>query len=924
MQQDIGLIVALVLIAISAGAMLRHRLRRCVRDWQTQAERQQAHIQAALETIRKNLEIVVQTADHYPLSLPDPYQAKAQGLHQRLPRAQAAYKTINIKVEDLRTKSYHPPPPFVSWSLLGPWRQCRYWKRRCEAIQALDKARQDVQRRVNHLLELHRTLQEMPLKVAHQVKELQRAIGESIETGRELKTQGVYGEPLETALGQVQILKRELLTLPNYFLQGTETVVMKKASQEEVIASWQRVETLTHPIETQAGKFQRWRSKYHYIRQSLEGLQEQVQSAKGSLVDVSRHIDVEPLVEELTQIQRDAQAAQATFPVVNIEEFAPFLQEVRDLIERTKEIWQESEDLSHTLARLQRTLHQNTTMLEELRAEMDAMASTKVCPIIWEAYRGSWGYQDELSHLCKLDANTCEITDIWTPAELTGHMSIADKLNQKVLTLFHEVMRVRTQRLELIQYLRRPEFAPNPQWLKQAEDLSRQTGQYAPANWPKRLEVTKILEKARSLAQQRGQFVPAHLNDAVVAQELRARVEATRQLLHSLEIFENRLQHIASTLAFIQQTERNARQTLDAIRQSLVPLRQRLKDLKPLPTDSLYSHSPVSKTKRILKKLQRDSRRLTSKLKRQNRGQIRDKARAVNEWAAAYHKVLQDLPGAIQTEIAYMEAKLGDEIQELKQWAPLDNEPVLNTAQQRLARGRPSSPPPSGQSSQNQLEALFSQVTDLLQEREDLVNVLGNLHSQIRQPLEGPFETLGKLGPEAQKTVNALRALKNRAEATWPPLACDIQTFEDSLKAAAKNEEQVHRSGQTVRSVRQQLDTTLQQYRAVISGAQAQRDRVRQAQDDLRNELNRLARWQGQLNAYQQSHSDAPDIREAVRTRLNEIERAMRKAKRHYNKPLPPSEASRILQDLWTLAHQDLALPGSRHVIKVREIEKGG
>ncbi len=923
MQQAIVLVMALLIIALLTCALLWYRLRRCVQDWQARAERQETHVQAVLETIKEDLETVAQAAGRYPPGLPAPYQAKAQVLHQRLAPAQAAYKTLNIQVEALHKELYRPLPAPLAWFPLGLWHQCRYWRRRCESLETLDEGLQSLQRQVNYLLELHRTLREMPLRVAQEVKGLQQAVGESIETGRELKTQGVYGEPLEAALGQVQTLKRELLTLPNYFLQGTEAVVMKRASQEEVIASWQTVETLTHPIETQAGKFQRWRSKYHYIHQSLDGLQEQVQSAKGSLADVSRHVDVEPLAEELTQIQRDAQAVQATFPVVNIEEFAPFLQEVRDLIERTKGIWQESEDLRHTLARLQRMLHQNTTMLEELRAEMDAMASTKVCPIIWEACQGCWGYQDELLHLCRLDANTGEITDMWTPAELAGHMSIADKLNQKVLTLFHEVMRVRAQRLELIQYLRRPEFAPNPQWLKQAEDLSRQTSQYAPANWPKRLEVTKILEKARSLAQQRKQFVPAHLNDAVAAQELRARVEATRQLFHSLEIFENRLQHIASTLAFIQQTERNARQTLDATRQHLAPLKQRLKDLKPLPTGSLYPHSPVSKTKRTLKKLQRDGRRLASKLKRQNRGQVRDKARAVNEWAAAYHKVLQDLPGAIQTEIAYIETKLGDEIQELTQWAPLNNEPVLNTAQQRLARGRPGSPPPSGQSSQNQLEALFSQVTDLLQEREDLATVLGNLQSQIRRPLEGPFETLRKLGPEAQKAVNALQALKNRAEATWPPLTCDIQTVEASLNAAARDEEQVHRSGQTVRSVRQQLDTTLQQYRAVISEAQAQRDRVRQAQDDLRNELNRLARWQGQLKAYQHSHSDAPDIQEAVQTRLNEIERAMRKAKRRHNRPLPPSEASRVLQDLWTLAHQDLALPGSRHVIKVREIEKG-
>jgi chromosome segregation ATPase len=755
----------------------------------------------------------------------------------------------------------------------------------------------------------------MPLKVARQVKALQQAIGESFETGRELKTQGVHGKPLETALTQVQALKSELLTLPNYFLQGTDAVVMKKASQTDVVTSWRTVETLTHPIETQADKFQRWRSKYQYICRSLDKLQEHIRNAEESLTEASQHINVDDIATALTHVQSDAQTVQVTFPALNIADFEQFSQEVRSLIAQAKEVWQCSEDLRETFARLQRTLHQNTTMLEQLRTEMDAMANAKVCPIVWKAY------QDELTHLHRLDANTREITDTWTPAKLAGHMSIADKLNQKVLTLFHEIMRLRTEREALVQYLRYPEFAPKPQWLRQAEALSRQIHPYASMNWPKQLAVSKILEDARYLAQQRQQFVPAHINDAVAAQELSARVEATRQLLHSLEIFENRLQHIANTLAFIQQAERNARETLRTIQEHLAPLSRQLKSLKSSPIDRSYPRSPIPKSKRSLKKLQRDGRRLASKLNRQNRGHIRDKARAVEAWAAACHKVLQDLPSAIQTEIAYIETKLGDEIQGLKKWAPFDNEHVLNTAQRHLARRRPG--PASSPPVENPLAVLSAQVTNLLQEREDLVNILSNLQSQVRAPLEKSFATLEKLGPEAHKEVNTLKALKNRAQATWPALTCDSQTAENLLDAARKHEERLHRSGRTVTDVHQQLNAAIQQYRTAISEAQTQQKHLRQARNDLQNELNRLARWQGQLKAYQQSHSEDADIREAVHMRLNEIERAMRRARRRHNTPLPLSEASRMLQELWTLAHQDLRSPGSGHVIKVREIERG-
>jgi chromosome segregation ATPase len=212
---------------------------------------------------------------------------------------------------------------------------------------------------------------------------------------------------------------------------------------------------------------------------------------------------------------------------------------------------------------------------------------------------------------------------------------------------------------------------------------------------------------------------------------------------------------------------------------------------------------------------------------------------------------------------------------------------------------------------------------NLLQAREALANALSSLQTQVRAPLEQAFEALGKLGPEAQREVNALKALKARAEATWPALACDIQTAETALSAAVKDEEQIQRSGRTVQHVRQQLDTTRQQYQAAISEAQAQQKRIRQAQDERRNALNRLARWQGQLRAYQQSHPDDPAIREAVQTRLHEITQAMRKAQRRHKKPMSSAEAAQVLQALWTLAHQDIALPGSRRTIKIKTIEKG-
>jgi hypothetical protein len=144
------------------------------------------------------------------------------------------------------------------------------------------------------------------------------------------------------------------------------------------------------------------------------------------------------------------------------------------------------------------------------------------------------------------------------------------------------------------------------------------------------------------------------------------------------------------------------------------------------------------------------------------------------------------------------------------------------------------------------------------------------------------------------------------------------------MNSASRDEEQLRNWGRTVSNVLKLVHKLIRSYKDVIKEAGAKERKNVQDRRILQELLDRLDRWQGQLETYRQSHRDDPAVAKAVQTRLSQIDKAISRAKRRYRRdPLSYTRARAVLQELWSLAHgEDLPIRGSDRTITIREVER--
>jgi DNA-binding ferritin-like protein len=499
-------------------------------------------------------------------------------------------------------------------------------------------------------------------------------------------------------------------------------------------------------------------------------------------------------------------------------------------------------------------------------------------------------------------------------------MTMALQLAKEGHRLNSNVTEARTHREELIALLRKPPLATRPTWIIQAKDLHNQTKKYAPANWPRECAVSEILKDAKELTRRYQHWIPAHVSQPLPVTQLGHRVDRLKNLAADLEVFRNRLQQVADTLDSVQTIEQTACRGLGIACQAVERLTTCMRRAKPSFATSIIIHQ------RKLEKLEDESHRLTSELERRHAGLVKDKARNVDGWTESCHKALQAVLKALQTESRKVETDLRKEVEELQKVASFDRERAMQEAKRLLDVERPPYLPPAGKADDSmaaQISLLANQLDEMLQDRESLHVALEDIRFQIRNRIHDLFETLKETRQEAFTKFDELIELKRVSETDWPPLICATGRAEGLLDSANRDEEQLRNSGGTVSNVLKLVRKLVQSYKNVINETKAKEKTNQKDRQGLQELVDRIDRWQGQLEAYRESHRQDAAAVKAVRGRLSQIDRAIAKAKRRYRRnALSYSQAKGVLQELWSLAHgEDLPVRGSDRVIRVREIE---
>lgn len=891
MTLDVQYLLLALLIVTVATVLVWLELRRRVRAWREQSTSHSTHIRSELEATRAAITQLEQDAGRYPPTDPAPYRPLAQDLHKRLALMRRIHANQGERLDSLSAQGIEPPDNPLAWLWFSCWREPRYWHQRRKDFAGLYQPSQELRDKVNVARSLLRELHHVPLQVARQAQRLQRGTAKSLQIAEELRASGVHGDTLDSAQAHAEKLTAALLAIPPYFLQGPDSQVMEEASKESAIATWRTLEQLQEPIGRRLAELERWQSEYRNVGQRLKGMQRMVKTTVERLDAVPPSVDSQGLVAEWGAVRDTARQLEGMYPSLTLEDLARF-ELLSKVTAAASRLIEQTVNIERQLEQLRQAIPANAALLKQIATEIQ-LAQIGKYPLAWEEQPAA------LERLHQLEAEIGAAATRRTPEQLDEHVTLALKLTQAGQALYGNVTLARDQRYELISLLERPALAIRPAWLTQSEDLYEQTRTYALKNWPKELAVSEIWADAKKLAARHEELVPLEVHEPLPVAQLGHLLGEVQRLATDLSLFQNRLQLVAKAWFALQALEQTAQQELETTLQAVERFVRQLDNAEP----------PIAST--IIQEQQKEGRGLVLELERRHTGLVEKKTKNVDAWVVSCHKAVHSLLVTLQTELKNRETQLRARVEAMQEWAPFDRERAMVEAQALLAVERHVGLDQADASGAAQIAHLVDQSDPLLQERERLHIALRSFESQIVDRVNDQFEILKRVQREALREYDGLIRLQELVETDWPPLLCDVKWARDLLGYADRDRQALQYSGKTVLSVRRLVDKLIKRYEDVIAEVAAKKAKSGEERQRVRELRGRIERWIGQLEAYRDAHSQEPAIVKAVQARLDEIERAINRARNYRRgRPLTYNEVEQLLQQLWVQAYdEDLLSP---------------
>jgi hypothetical protein len=906
------LILSLVLFTLIFLVWLALSL--IARRWKSQFVQGVIRIGLELKGIEKALSRIEREAKRYASTDPKPFGSPARDLHRALAQIQDAHSHHAQQRRQLLRQIPRPHRSRFPQSWFSSWFEFYHcWQLRTEA-ESLGESTRALQPQVAHAEQLLLGLRGIPFAVSRRCDGLLKVCDEIAQIRKALYGARLHGNTIDKAADDAERLFIGLKDLSAHLYQSTEHLAIKGAIGQSTILAWQTLEEIEEPIRDHSRRFQQWQLQHRRVGQILGVMRTEIDAAQQHLALVPSSLDVRALVARLEQSGIEAKELEDQYLTPTIEIMDVLYNRARQVSATSRDLAKLSDSLRRQLAGLHESLHRNAGLLDRIETKMREAARAQRCPIEWRRY---WA---KLDHLRRIEESIGPITAHRTPDRLYEQVKMAYQLANEGHRLESSVTEARAHRDELLVLLGRPELATRPMWLIQTEDLHIQASKYAPANWSRECAVSEILNDAKELTKRYQQYVPAHVSQPLPATQLGYRVDGVKKLANDLGVFRNRFQQVVDTLASIQAIEQAARRELETVHQAVNRLINQMKGGMP----SLAT--PLIKHQRKLEKLQDSSHKLMIGLEHRTAGLVIEKARNVDSWADSCHKALWAVLKALQAESQEVEAELRGEVEELQELAPFDRERAMKEATRLLAIERPADLPPTsvaGDSIAAEIAHLVNQMEGILRDRASLYPALEDIRSQIRDRVDDLWETSQEARQEALIKFDELVELKRTSEADWPPLLCSTRQAEGLMGAADRDERQLQNSGGTVSNVLKLLRMLIRSYKNVIDEARAKEKKNKKDWQSLQELLDRIDRWQSQLEAYRAVHREDATVSKAVKARLSQIDKTIAKAKRRYRRnPLSYSQAKKVLQEHWSLAHgDDLPVRGSEQPIRVRDIE---
>lgn len=805
----VGLLIGLTLILVWRQEQTR--------AYQKQFRGQAREIRRALAQTGQALTALTQKAEAYLPDEAEPYGMLAQTIHRSLASSRAG---LGEQREQFRRVSGPPPghpggPLGRIWASL--WSTPRYWQGCCgtgvtilaniRALQAeIDQGRLDLER-----------LDQLPLEVAHQAQALQEMAGESLRLAEELAASGVHGDTLSSRRAEAKGLQQDLTAIPAYFLQDPDSTIREKANKRDVRRAWQAIQRLRPVLKKQLGMFRDWWASHQDIGQEIDRLELGIKETVALLGEAETMFEVAAYLKELKEAYDLTEAVRGEYPALTIEGLPDCERRVSRAGKIIDEVATKTKRYQQKFKQLQEAISRYLSLVAGIRIQMEQTARLTEYPIDWGDER--W----QINSLRRLEAGMEDLKNRQTPEQLDHYLPLAEEFIGKAQTMLKKVEDVVNYRAELVLLLQRPELAPKPAWQSRADRLQGQIQAYARSNWAKEERVTEIMSEAALLNGRREQLLPATSAGSLPAERLTLQlITEIRQLIDAVQAFQKRLQHLEETLAEIEAAERQAHQRFDETVQTVALLLDHWRRAKP--GMALQHHH-------MLERLLKERRHLVKGFKRRRKVAVREQADRVEAWVAECLELIETLPPVFQAAIKEAEGELAEELSELRQVAPLDQEALIGEAR-RLLRNEHSSKAsevsdPDHLSQSEQMERRVDDLMAQIDAWESLSSTLEMVQSKISERIRGQREELERVSATASARVERLYRLWAEAGSDGSPATYDPRGAKDKLAMADEARRILSETGSTLAMVRLGLNKVIDYYKEAIIEADSKLERGR-------------------------------------------------------------------------------------------------
>ena len=734
---------------------------------------------------------------------------------------------------------------------------------------------------------------------AQQTRQAQTTQTELDQRLQVLRERRANGDAFDEMVGLTSRIRDHFGQIPEYFLSAEQPEFAARASKAEIIQVHQMIGQSRQDQEALDERLQEWEKRLAGIDEKQNRLRQGLVSAEQALSTLPKAVDSQALQQEFESLQTSAQLVQVQVARPELEKLPGIETAIDGRIQAAQELEASTRHARQGQAALDHVLHELTEGQKSLSDQYSTLGGAKAYRILWARTSNTLtGLNQRVN-----DLGTAERKR--TPAKIEEDLESANQLalEQKELAVY--LRQIADQQSALAALLEGPELSQAVLWTQNSQKLLGQIREYHPDNWPRADNLNTLPDDLRGLTDSLQRLGAGRPADGIAESQLVQRLQEAQRIGQAYQALRVRLSAIEGRLAELQQSEGQARESLETTGKNLTQIGF---IVKSNPTLTKIAGQEIGRFQAQIDKQ-------LAELDVRQQGTVDSKARQASGLNLRIEQGLNGWLDGLNQDTQTNVKTLTVSLTRLDSIAILDDAPAVE-ARRLLATGGPYGGSSYGQRPQFSMEALvmeFKRRSEYSQACSSAVQALQDLE----KPVVESYTTASQSRQKVQDQFNVANNWLRQARA-WPPVEVDVEAEFKLLGQLEADWAAVKEKPIKAIDLVKRLGDLAREYQALAGSLGQLIERGNREQKDiqkLENELDEnLSLWEKLQKTYQ----DNPEASEDINQLLNEADQEMYRVKTQYREgTLIYTQVHQAIQSLHRKVRLYQAVLDDAHVIDV-------